>query len=461
MKRTVRTTTLFAISLILHAVVHGAEDRPLQLATSIEEEAARGIERHRKGDVSILLRFPDGRPVANMTVEARQVSHDFHFGNYIRPRHYENQAYLNRFRELFNAVQLLEFNWGQYEPDEGQPLLQQRRDFIRNWCRPRGLDHFYGHMLVWTRQYGEYPRTGLPLWLFKYDQATQYDLLRKRIQREVSAYKDINLTFDVVNEAVHCRVWGDWEKDSYIQNKTPEPLARIVPYVRDALTWAHKANPDARLLINDYEVIVKGRFQDQYKALIDALLSENVLPLSAIGIQAHEPYKGRYWYSPEELWTTYNLFGKETGLPIYITEFFQVSGNNERIRGNYRSGHWSQELQADAIEQFYRITFGHPSIEAIYYFGMTDADVTTATCGLLDKHYQPKAAWHRLKKLILDEWTTKTAGQTAADGRFRFRGFFGKYRIRVSRNGVEQQFDLYVGKGERNDFELVVKDPGG
>jgi len=134
------------------------------------------------------------------------------------------------------------------------------------------LDHFYGHVLVWTRQYDTYPRTGLPVWRFK-------------------------------------------------------------------------------------------------KALVDRLLAEKA-HLSAIGIQAHEPDKGKYWYSPEQLWATYNLLGASTGLPIHITEYFNVSDTSARIRGKYRSGHWNEKLQADAIEEFYRVTFGHPSIAAIYYFGL-------------------------------------------------------------------------------------------
>jgi hypothetical protein len=34
----------------------------------------------------------------------------------------------------------------------------------------------------------------------------------------------------------------------------------------------------------------------------------------------------------------------------YITEYFNVSDASEQIRGKYRSGHWNEELQADAIE---------------------------------------------------------------------------------------------------------------
>jgi len=29
-------------------------------------------------------------------------------------------------------------------------------------------------------------------------------------------------------------------------------------------------------------------------------------------------------------------------------------------------------LQADATEQFYRVAFGHPAVEAIIFFGMID-----------------------------------------------------------------------------------------
>jgi endo-1,4-beta-xylanase len=422
---------------------------------SVLEEAGESIRRHRQEDAALEFRLRDGTPVRNAQVRVRQTSHHFRFGNYIRPRHYANGQYLERFRELFNFVQLLEFNWGQYEPDQGRPLLEQRMQFIRDWCAPNGLTRFYGHMLVWTRQYAEYPRTGLPVWLFNYDKPTQYELLRNRIRREVTDYRDIDIMWDVVNEAVHCRVWGDWEKDSYIQNQQPEPLERVIAYVRDALSWAHDANPKAQLLINDYRVIVEGRFRDQYTRLVDALLAEGV-PLSAIGIQAHEPYKGRYWYTPEELWETYELFGTQTGLPIYISEFFYVSDAEAKIEGNRQAGNWSEELQADAIEEFYRVTFAHPAVKAIVYFGLPDSEVTSATCGLLHEDYSPKPAWDRLKQLIWDEWTTTTAGLTSATGRFGFRGFFGAYEAELDHGGETHAFEFHLEPDQPNEWAFTV-----
>lgn len=167
----------------------GGNERSMVLA-----KANDGIEKHRKGEAVLKFKLPNGLPAVGVHVRAIQKSHDFLFGCPLRPRHYNDPRHLKPFRELFNFVALLEFNWGQYEPDEGKPLLEERRRFIFDWCIPNGIRRFYGHMLVWTRQYGEYPKTALPLWLFRYDRKTQYELLKKRIQREVKDYQDIKET---------------------------------------------------------------------------------------------------------------------------------------------------------------------------------------------------------------------------------------------------------------------------
>lgn len=419
---------------------------------SVLERAAANVERFRKGDATIRLVGPDGSAIASVKVAVEQRAHDFPFGNLVRPRHYRDEAYLSRFEELFNFAELLEFNWGQYEPDEGRPLLRERLDFIDEWCRPHGVDRFYGHMLVWSSQYGEYPKTALPLWLFKYDPAAQRRLLEKRIRREVTDYRDVPILWDVVNEATHCRVWGDWGSPSY----TAAPLDEVVPYVLDALRWAHEADPEARLLINDYRVIVPGTYRDRYRELLERLRAADA-PLSAIGIQAHEPGKGTYWYTPEELWETCELFGEELGFPIYMTEFFYLSDPDEPIGGHRRDGNWSPEAQADAIEEFYRVCFGHPRVEGIVYFALSDRDVIIPTIGLLDEQYRPKPAWERLRRLIRAEWWTRASGTTGPDGTFRVRGFYGRHRVRVTHEGRTSDFEVHLREGDRNEWTLTIE----
>src|SRR5688572_17587290 len=353
--------TLMGMAVLCMAV-------PVFSASSILEQAARGIEAHRKGDATIRFVRKDGTPAANAKVEVSQRTHDFAFGNLFRPRHYTNELYRARFLEIFNFIQLLEFNWGQYEPEEGRPRLMERRTFIEGWCRSNGVTRFYGHMLAWSYQQDE-PRNGPvnPFWLFRYDRNTQFRLLRQRIEREVRAYRDVDIVWDVVNEPIHCRRWGDWSKP----NDVDEPIADVLPYVRDALDWAHAANPNASLLINDYRIIPANKYRERYRQLVAALKQEKA-PLNAIGIQAHSPGNGAHWFSPDEIWNTCELFGTELGFPIYFTEFWQVSDPQRKMSGAGTAGNWSSELQADAIEQFYRVAFGHPATHAIIYFGMID-----------------------------------------------------------------------------------------
>lgn len=426
---------------------------PVFAASPILEQAARGIETHRKGDATIRFVRKDGTPVANAKIELSQRTHDFAFGNLFRPRHYTNEQYRARFLEIFNFIQLLEFNWGQYEPEEGRPRLAERRTFIDGWCRSNGLTRFYGHMLAWSYQQDE-PRNGPvnPFWLFRYDRDTQFRLLRQRIEREVRAYRDVDIVWDVVNEPIHCRRWGDWEKP----NDVDEPISDVLPYVRDALKWAHDANPSAPLLINDYRIVPANKYRERYRELVAALKKEGA-PLNAIGIQAHSPGNGTHWFSPEEIWATCELFGRELGYPIYFTEFWQVSDPQRRMSGARSGGNWSPELQADAIEEFYRVAFGHPSVHGIIYFGMVDGETEDPTLGLLDENFQPKPAWRRLKKLIKDEWNTRQSATTDIQGEHKFRGFFGEYDVRLTEGRQDRTFKAHLKKGQINEWRWTVE----
>src|SRR4029450_13724321 len=96
----------------------------------ILDQAARGVETHRKGDATLHFVQKNGSSVSEAKLEVAQRTHDFAFGHLSPPRHYTNEQYRARFLELFNFVQLLEFNWGQYEREEGKPELAERRAFI-------------------------------------------------------------------------------------------------------------------------------------------------------------------------------------------------------------------------------------------------------------------------------------------------------------------------------------------
>jgi GH35 family endo-1,4-beta-xylanase len=72
----------------------------------------------------------------------------------------------------------------------------------------------------------------------------------------------VDMIWDVVNEPVHCRAWGNWDKPNRYDD---EPLDEVYRYVADALRWAHEANPNAPLLVNEYDLFVDKKMQDMHR----------------------------------------------------------------------------------------------------------------------------------------------------------------------------------------------------
>ena len=58
------------------------------------------------------------------------------------------------------------------------------------------------------------------------------------------------------------------------------------------------------------------------------------------------------------------------------------------------------------------------------------------------------------EELIWEEWTTECNGQTDANGRLTFRGFHGRYQVRLQHDGTERAFEIHVQKGAENKFTL-------
>jgi GH35 family endo-1,4-beta-xylanase len=302
-------------------------------------------------------------------------------------------------------------------------------------------------MLVWTR------KSGVPDWLAPYSATKRYELLKARVKDVVKVHASTIDSWVVVNEPIMCRVWGDTTEPENRQEK----LDRIVPYVHDAFVWSHRANPTATLILNEYRLIAPEANRRRFIGLVRMLQEQNT-PISVLGIQGHEPEKGRYWYSPQQLWETYDELGA-LGCPLYITEFLPHS-SGKPISGGWRKGLWNEQTQAEFGEHFYRLSFGHPAVSCIVWFGLSDADVVYPGGGLLDKNYRPKKAWTVLKRLIHEEWTTRASGGLTADGAFRFRGFYGRYELRLrTADGKEFSFRIHVQRDQPNRWTFPLPAP--
>jgi GH35 family endo-1,4-beta-xylanase len=445
----------YLAGLLLSALVLFPPVTFAQQVGAIEKElmsrAEENIEKFRKGDVQI--RFMDevtGNSIQNARVEIRQETHDFLFGcivfDLIRNENpYREDLFKERFRRIFNLA-VFPFYWPGYEPVQGMPRWESMLPAIE-WCQANGITT-KGHPLVWACS------SGTPQWLRNYSTSETEELLRARVLNIVSAFEDKIALWDVVNEPVNVKTWRNKVNNMDDPNDwgVEDPIEKIADYVENAILWAHQANPDATLVINEYRTIADLNVRQRYYDLLMEL-KERKAPFSDIGIQAHEPRQE--WFNPEETWKTFDLYS-DLGYTLHITEFHPQSSGVD-ITGGWRTGKWTLETQQEFTEQFVRLCFGHPAVASINWWGFSDRNIWLPGGGLVDEEYRPKPVYEMLDKLINETWRTNLEMESGKDGRIGFRGFYGKYKITlILPDGTRQVYPVHVRQDEANEWIFRV-----
>jgi len=414
------------------------------------KEAAENIEKYRKGDVLIRFITETGDPVPDATVEVRQTSHDFLFGakmyDLVRPENLSHpDLYKRRFMDLFNFA-VLPFYWYGYEPNQGMPKWEKMLPVIE-WAESNGIT-LKGHNLLWAHHYGA------PGWLADYTVTETEELLKARILNIVNCFEGHVDVWDVVNEPVNAKTWKhklenlddkiDWGKE--------EPISEIVDYVEPAFAWANRANPAAHLILNEYYQIARMDVRERFYNLVKELQKRGT-PVRGLGIQAHEPRQE--WYNPQDIWDTFNYLA-ELGLPLHVTEIMAESSGKE-ITGGWRTGTWTEGAQADFAEQIYRLSFGHPAMMSIVWWGFNDRGKVRGR-SLITADYRPKPVYDRLRNLIHKEWKTALSTSVNRQGMLQFRGFYGDYAITVkTTEGIVRTFTIHLDKNEENTWVFTLK----
>ena len=260
-------------------------------------------------------------------------------------------------------------------------------------------------------------------WLLKYDNDTILNKQLGRIKREVTTFKGVIDIWDVINEVVIMPVFDKY--DNAITRICKEKGR--VGLVREVFAMAHECNPDAMLLINDFNT------SKDYEMLIDDCLSADI-PISAIGIQSHQ-HQG-YWGREklEQVLKRYERFG----LPIHFTENTLISGElmpghivdlNDWQVDKWPSTPEGEERQAREIEEMYSILFSHPLVEAITAWDLRDGGWLKAPSGLIRKDSSVKPAYEVLKDLITRKWHTDETVTADENGYVLVSAFKGEYEM--------------------------------
>jgi len=169
-----------------------------------------------------------------------------------------------------------EMKWPDIHPARGAYRFE-KSDALVDFARQNKIG-IRGHTLAW---YG-----ALPAWTAAIDSRAEAEReLVDHIETVVSRYRGSILSWDVVNEPL-----VDWPADAtslrpsvWMQQLGPD-------YLSIALRTAASADPEARLVLNEYDLEYKGpRYAARRKALLELLrsLCERDVPLHGIGLQAH------------------------------------------------------------------------------------------------------------------------------------------------------------------------------
>ena len=378
---------------------------------------------HRKAAARLQLLKPDGTPARNCPVRAEQVLHRFLFGcgafdavAMMKTQDEARRAFLlermEKWLALFNYG-TLPFYWGRYEPVEGQTAYEETMKGAR-WLQQKGV-RVKGHPLCW--------HTACAPWLMQF---SNEEILRRqleRIHRDVTAFRGVVDMWDVINEVVIMPVFDKY--DNAI-TRICKDMGRI-RLVKEVFAAAKESNPDATLLINDFNTSVS------YEILLEGLLEAGV-PISAIGIQSHQ-HQG-YW-GLEKLNDVLERFSR-FGLPIHFTENTLISGEimpahivdlNDWQVDSWPSTPEGEERQAREIAEMYSVLFAHPLVEAITTWDFNDGCWLKAPSGFVREDNSIKPAYETLRRLIHETWETHEALVTDGEGFLTLNGFKGDYRL--------------------------------
>ena len=383
------------------------------------ERIQQRIRQYRTADVTLQLRDAAGQLLTNAAVRVEMRRHKFLFGCnlYMRNRcgsDEKNALYARRFADLFNYT-TLPFYWGGYESRPGETAVAAREADAR-WCREHGIRP-KGHPLCWHQVQ--------PKWIFEKDLDEVQRLQLGRITREVTGFRGLIDTWDVVNEAMATPAF----------DKEPGPIPAWcrkigrLEMIRKTFAAARAANPQATLVLNDYDTTPACA-----KFIADCQTAG--VSIDVIGIQSHQ-HLG-YW-GAKKVWETCEQFGR-LGRPLHFTENTLLSGPIKpdlNWMGHYTDWVTTPEgeaRQARETVEFYTLLFSHPAVEAITWWDFADYQAWLgAPCGLLRKDLTPKPAYEALLKLVKNDWwTPPVQATTDAAGQVRFHGFLGDYALKTA-----------------------------
>ncbi|WP_017613699.1 endo-1,4-beta-xylanase [Nocardiopsis salina] len=243
-----------------------------------------------------------------------------------------------------------------------------------------------GHALLWHQQN--------PDWLEEGDYSEQElrQILHEHVTTVVGRYKGRIHQWDVGNELIDDDSRLRTEENIWLRELGPEVIS-------DVFRWAHAADPEAELFLNDYSIEDVNDKSDAYLDLVRELLADGV-PVHGLSVQAHLTPAAGY---PESMEENLDRFG-DLGLRTALSEVdvrVETSGEGD--------GGTEEQLseQADFYARALQACLNADSCTSFTVWGYTDrySWIPSTFPGkgagaIMDDDLKPKPAYGALRETL-------------------------------------------------------------
>lgn len=226
------------------------------------------IRQHRMGELVV-------RAKPGAAVHVEQLRHEFWFGAALSSRAFggrmsaeDRRRYEETFLANFNAaVTENAVKWASMERRRGH-VDYSVVDAMLAWTAEHDIP-LRGHNVFW----------GIPNrvqdWLKQMDDDELRETLKNRATDIARRYRGRFAEYDLNNEMLHA---------NYYEDRLGAGITK------DMADWFKQADPDARLYLNDYDILTGNRLDDYIKQ-IRGFLDQGV-PVAGIGVQGHLSARG-------------------------------------------------------------------------------------------------------------------------------------------------------------------------
>jgi len=411
------------------------------------------IETNRTSMVGVRVYDEMGRPLEGAKLHFELLSHDFIFGTAMNVTvmfgRDHSEPYRAKAEELFNGIVFGNaLKWSKFEDVERRKRLKPALEWVES--RPF---HFRGHAMIWA------PTKYRPVVPTEVQEAIKSgnpqvrDYVKQRsldhIHRIGTAFKGRVAEWDVLNEQMH--------EPKLAKFLNPDARAAEAPIQLEWFRAAQEADPNARLFINDFDVLRPSGYHRQVLRQAQYLV-ENGAPIEGVGAQGHF-WNGSGTLTAEETWERFKLFS-DLGLKVAVTEFDMFGGGWERVETLS-----VDENKALFFEALLRTTFAFPEATGFTLWGFWDRVHWKGQGTLFYRDWSPKPALAVWQNTVLGEWKSDETVTTTASGTADLRLYHGTYQVTVEAGGETYSFKdylkpevktLFYGLAPSDEFEQIT-----